>query len=72
MNADRIRVEIEDLIARQGSFRIKLVNGDRYEILPGKNPPTLLTWGVFLTEYDNEWASFTFERIIGFVSLIVE
>jgi hypothetical protein len=72
VNIERIRLEIEDLIARQHSFRIKLINGDRYEIVPAKNPPTLLSWGVFLTEYDAEWASFPYESIVGFESLIEE
>lgn len=70
MNEGVVR-ELRGLLSRDpfSPFRIRLVSGATHEV--GKAEyVTLLSWGVFVTEYRTEWSSFAYPAIIGFDSLI--
>lgn len=63
--------ELNSLLAREPfqPFRIRLVNGDYHDVGQTKQL-AFLSWGIYVTEYQTHWASFTYESIVGFDSLV--
>jgi hypothetical protein len=66
-----MKEEVHNLLAREpfDPFRIKLINGDAYDVSHPMSA-ALLERSVFITMNDGEWVEFRYNRIASLESLL--